>query len=72
MNLEDWSLGQLVYRTSLLLLYPTLVLLGLGFLRMMWHLGELVHDAWVGRSHRRAETARQLRDIELEDRKSVV
>ncbi len=72
MAIEDWGIGQLVYRTSLLLLYPTLVLLGLCFLRMMWHLGELVHDAWIVRSHRTPETARQLRDICLDDQNSVV
>lgn len=70
-GLEDWGIGQLVYRTSLLLLYPTLVLLALSFLRMMWHLGELCHDAWLGRTRRHAEAARQLRDIALDKTTSV-
>jgi biopolymer transport protein ExbB/TolQ len=69
--MEDWAVGELVYRTSLLLLYPTLLLLGLGFLHTMWHLGESVQDAWILRSHRKPETARQLRDIGLDDRDSV-
>jgi biopolymer transport protein ExbB/TolQ len=70
--MEDWGLGDLVYRTSVLLLYPTLVLLILAFLRMMWSLGELVQDSWALRGHRRAETARQLRDIRLDEQQSVV
>jgi biopolymer transport protein ExbB/TolQ len=70
--MEDWGLGDLVYRTSVLLLYPTLVLLILAFLRMMWNLGELVQDCWALRGYHHAKTARQLRDIRLDERQSVV
>jgi len=61
--MDDLGLGELVYRASLLLLYPTLVLLGLGFLHTMWHLGESVLDAWTLRSSRKERAVRQLRDI---------
>lgn len=61
--MDDLGLGELVYRASLLLLYPTLVLLGLGFLHTMWHLGESMLDAWTLRSCRKERAVRQLRDI---------
>ncbi len=64
---EDWGVSDIVYRTSLLLLYPTLVLLGFSFLRTIWHLGELVQDLWTVRSHRKPETSRELRDLRLND-----
>ena len=70
--MQDWGLGELVYRASLLLLYPTLVLLGLGFLRTMWHLGETVQERWALRSCRTPTAARELRDIALDERDSVV
>ena len=63
MGIADWGVGELVYRVSLVLLYPVLALLGLSLLKVMWHLGELVHDAWTMRHHRNPKTARQLRDI---------
>ncbi|MDD4788949.1 MAG: MotA/TolQ/ExbB proton channel family protein, partial [Pirellulales bacterium] len=71
MDLANWGVGQFVYRVSLLLLYPTLVLLSLGFLKTMWHLGELVHDTWLGRSRRNMQTGRQLRDLALGEGKSL-
>ncbi len=70
--MQDWGVGELVYRTSLLLLYPTLLLLGLGFLRAMWHLGEAVFDLWALRACRHPAAIRQLRDICLDDRDSIV
>lgn len=70
--MEAWNVGELVYRTSLLLLYPTLALLALGFLRLMWHLGEAVQDAWAARRYRQQDAVRQLRDIHLDDSGSVV
>lgn len=70
--MQDWGVEELVYRTSLLLLYPTLVLLGLGFLRTMWHLGEAVQDLWALRACRKPAAARQLRDIALDERGSLV
>jgi biopolymer transport protein ExbB/TolQ len=69
--MDDLAVGELVYRLSLLLLYPTLVLLGLGFLKTMWHLGESVLDAWTLRSHRKPATIRQLRDVGLDERGSM-
>lgn len=63
MDPNNWDIGQFVYRTSLLLLYPTLVLLALSFLRVIWLLGETVHDAWPGRGRRHGEAGRQLRDL---------
>jgi len=71
MDLANWGVGQFVYRVSLLLLYPTLVLLSLGLLKTMWHLGELVHDTWLGRSRRNMQTGRQLRDLALGEGKSL-
>ncbi len=67
MDLHNWGIGRFVYNTSLLLLYPTLVLLSLSFLKTMWHLGELVHDTWIGRSRRNTEVGRRLRDLALGD-----
>jgi biopolymer transport protein ExbB/TolQ len=69
--MQNWDVGELVYRVSMLLLYPTLTLLGLGFLRAIWHLGETVQDAWALRAHRKPEAARQLRDVGIEDQGSV-
>lgn len=70
--MQDWGVGELVFRISLLLLYPTLTLLGLGFLRTMWHLGEAVQDLWGLRSCRKPAAARELRDIVLDGQDSVV
>jgi len=70
--MENGNLGELVYRTSMLLLYPTLALLAAGFLRTMWHLGEAVQDAWGGRRRRRPEAVRQLRDLRLDEAGSLV
>lgn len=70
--MEAWNVGELVYRTSLLLLYPTLALLALGFLRMMWHLGEAVQDAWTARRQRKPDAVRQLRDIHADEQGSLV
>jgi len=67
MGMEDLGVGELVYRASQLLLYPTLVLLVLGFLHTMWHLGESVLDAWTLRHSRKPLAARQLKDIGLDD-----
>ena len=72
MPLEIWNLGAFMYRVSLLLLYPTLLLLGAGLLTMMWNLGGMVYDAWLARSLRRAESVRQLRDLRLDDRDSLL
>ena len=69
--MQDWGVGELVYRTSLMLLYPTLLLLGLGFLRTMWHLGEAVLDLWALRACRTPAAVRQLRDIRLDDAGSL-
>lgn len=70
--MQDWGVGELVYRTSLMLLYPTLLLLGLGFLYTMWHLGAAVLDFCVLRVCRRPAAIRQLRDIGLDNRDSIV
>lgn len=70
--MESWNVRELVYRTSLLLLYPTLALLAVGFLRMMWHLGEAVQDAWIGRGQRKQDAIRQLRDIHCDELGSLV
>ncbi len=70
--MQDWGVEELVYRSSLLLLYPTLVLLGLGFLRTMWHLGEAIQDLWALRACRKPAAARELRDIALDEEDSVV
>ena len=70
--MQNWGVGELVYRTSMLLLYPTLVLLGLGF---------SPHDVAPRRSGSGrvgfailAKTGvwRQLRDIALDDRSPSV
>jgi len=71
MDLDNWDLGQFVYNTSLLLLYPTLLLLSLSFLQTVWHLGELVHDTWLGRSRRNTQVGRQLRNLALGDGTSL-
>ncbi len=70
--MESWNVGELVYRTSLLLLYPTLALLAAGFLRMMWHLGEAVQDAWLARGQRKHDAIRQVRDIHPDEHGSLV
>ena len=70
--MQDWGVSELVYRTSLMLLYPTLLLLGLGFLRTMWHLGEAALDLWTLRTCRKPSAIRQLRDIRLDECNSVV
>ncbi len=67
MDIANWGLGQFVYRASLLLLYPTLVLLGLSFLRVMWHLGELAYDTWIARCRPTSKHAGQLREIVLDE-----
>jgi len=69
--MQHWGLGELVYYASLVLLYPTLLLLGLGFLRTIWLLGESIQDAWNLRAYRKHDAARQLRDIHLDDQDSV-
>lgn len=70
--MQDWGVGELVYRASLVLLYPTLLMLGLGFLQTMWHLGESAYDAWTSRRSRKQDAARQLRDIHLDEQGSIV
>lgn len=70
--MQDWGVSELVYRTSLMLLYPTLLLLGLGFLHTMWHLGEAALDLWTLRTCRKPAIIRQLRDIRLDECNSVV
>ena len=70
--LGDWGLGQLLYTVSLLLLYPTLLLLGLSVLLVLWHLGESVCDARLLRRHRRPENVRQLRDLGADGKRTII
>ena len=63
---------KLIYEISLLLLYPVLILLGLSFLRVVWQLGELLHDARLLRRHSRPETSGQLRSISGTDVDSLL
>ncbi len=59
----SWDVTELIYQSSQMLLYPTLLLLGLSLLRMMWHLGELACDMLARRTRWRSSAARQLRGL---------
>ena len=65
------QLNQLIYETSLLLLYPVLALLGFCFFRMIWQMGELFLDLKIMRRHQRNENTRQLRTIQLNENGSL-
>ncbi|NOX56194.1 MAG: hypothetical protein GXP27_17475 [Planctomycetes bacterium] len=65
-GLASWGVIQLVYELSLMLLYPTLALLALSLLQMMWYLGEVVYDAFSARRRSALSAARQLRDIRVD------